>query len=141
MGAVLPVASRALHAVSKSTIWFQAFPQPDLARYPSGTHFAVTIPTAVALSRGESHPLYLRSTISYRYVDDVRYNGERKMSTLAYNHVISDAEDSGNWFRWEWHPYNSAVETPHLHVHTDASWDVPAWSASTCRQVKIHSSR
>jgi len=77
-------------------------------------HTAFTVPEVLEL-RTSDGDVFLRSTIQFRYEDDPRHPGERKVSTEHYGHTVGTSESlKPGLYSWEW----SLAEPryPHLHV-------------------------
>jgi len=57
---------------------------------------------------------YLRSSLQYRYADDDRFPGERKVSTHDYAHTLGETPSlKPGLYSWEW----AAREPRYPHVH------------------------
>jgi hypothetical protein len=83
-------------------------------------HSAFTIPPVIRLADG----LFLRATQSFRYEDDERYEGDRKVGTAQYVYTLAEDEDlTQELFSWQWHPGEWAA--PHLHVRMDRKLHIP----------------
>lgn len=59
--------------------------------------------------------LFLRSTILFKYIDNLQFPGERKVSTVEYAHTVSSDESlKPQLYSWEWAPQDPGY--PHVHV-------------------------
>lgn len=84
---------------------------------PTGDTFsAFVVPDEiVALPTESGECIYLRSTLTFVYIDDERFPGERKVSTKLYAHTTSEQESlKPGLYSWEWN--DAEPQYPHVHV-------------------------
>jgi len=75
---------------------------------------ALTNPPIVHLRTPDGR-LFLRSTLQFSYVDDLRFKGERKASTHFYAHTVGESDRlRPQLYSWEW--ASSEPTYPHLHL-------------------------
>jgi len=105
---LLGVLNRSLSAVCNEAIWLVS-PGGD------GVFTALTAPPIVPL-RVDEEKLWLRSTLQFSYVDDLRFGGrERKASTHFYAHTVGETDRlKPQLYSWEW--ASSEPTYPHLHL-------------------------
>jgi len=107
-GRLLGVLNRSLSTVSREAVWF-------ITPRGAGVFAAFTNPTSIPL-RTAAPTLYLRSTLEYSYVDDMRFESpERKASTHYYAHTVGESDAlKPQLYSWEW--ASAEPIYPHLHL-------------------------
>jgi hypothetical protein len=78
-------------------------------------------PRVIRLRRASGPDLFLEPSQLFTIVDDVRYPGEYKASTLAYVYSVrlTEAPDD-EVLAWHWHPLTTPDRpAPHMHVTAD----------------------